>query len=188
MDPPAAPFDGHGTPPHHAAPPAGAARARDDLPPFDQVVVEHGPVVLRVCRAVVGRDDADDAWGDTFLAALAAYPRLLPGSDVRAWLVTIAHRKAIDRWRSARRRPLPVGALPERPDGRPDLEAPDEVLWAAVAALAPLQRQAVAYRYLADLPYAQIGALLGTSEAAARRSAADGLKRLRAALPSEVIR
>lgn len=188
MDRPAAPLDGHPTPPPPPDPPAGAAPSRSDLPPFDQVVVEHGAVVLRVCRAVVGRDDADDAWGDTFLAALGAYPRLRPGSDVRAWLVTIAHRKAIDRWRSARRHPVPLGALPERPDGHPGPEAPDEPLWAAVAALPPLQRQAIAYRYLADLPYAEIGALLGTSEAAARRSAADGLKRLRTTFPAEVTR
>ena len=32
--------------------------------PFEQVVAEHGPTVLRVCRAVVGAVDADDAWSD----------------------------------------------------------------------------------------------------------------------------
>lgn len=146
------------------------------LPPFERVVAEHGAVVLRVCRAVLGPVDAEDAWSETFLAALAAYPRLRPGSDVRAWLVTIAHRKAIDGWRS-RRRAVPVA---EAPDGAvDDPEPPDERLAAAVRALPPKQRAAVAYRYLADLSYADVAALLGGSEAAARRNAADGIAALR---------
>ena len=45
--------------------------------------------------------DADDAWSETFLSALRAYPTLRPGSNVEAWLVTIAHRKAIDQARKA---------------------------------------------------------------------------------------
>ncbi|MEJ7722270.1 MAG: sigma factor-like helix-turn-helix DNA-binding protein [Ilumatobacteraceae bacterium] len=52
-------------------------------------------------------------------------------------------------------------------------------LQAALDVLAPKQRGAVVYHYLAELPYAQVGELLGTSEAAARRSAADGIARLR---------
>ncbi len=58
--------------------------------PFEQVVDEHGPAVLRACRAILSPADADDAWSETFLAALRAYPQLRPGSNVRAWLVTIA--------------------------------------------------------------------------------------------------
>jgi RNA polymerase sigma factor (sigma-70 family) len=83
--------------------------------PFEAVVAEHGQVVLRVCRALLGPVAADDAWSETFLAALRAYPRLRPGSDVRAWLVTIAHRKALDALRAQARRPLPTAELPERP-------------------------------------------------------------------------
>src|SRR4030081_2473334 len=64
--------------------------------PFEAVVSEHGPTVLRVCRAVLGGADADDAWSDTFLSALEAYPRLPSDANIEAWLVTIAHRKAID--------------------------------------------------------------------------------------------
>ena len=47
-------------------------------PPFEAIVAEHGATVLRVCRAVLGPADADDAWSETFLAALKAYPRLPP--------------------------------------------------------------------------------------------------------------
>ncbi|HKA97240.1 MAG TPA: sigma-70 family RNA polymerase sigma factor, partial [Streptosporangiaceae bacterium] len=85
------------------------------LRPFEQIVADFGPMVLRVCRAVVGPDEAEDAWSETFLAALRAYPRLDEGANVEAWLVTIAHRKAIDAVRAATRRPLAVESPPERP-------------------------------------------------------------------------
>src|SRR3954453_23671797 len=85
--------------------------------PFEAVVARHGHTVLRVCRAVLGPVAADDAWSETFLSAMRAYPDLRPGSDVGAWLVTIAHRKAIDQLRAQARRPVPVEALPE-PGGR----------------------------------------------------------------------
>src|SRR5262245_66133454 len=104
------------------------------LPPFEKVVTTHGPTVLRVCRAVLGRMDADDAWSETFLAALRAYPTLRPGSNVEAWLVTIAHRKAVDQTRARARRPVPVDPLPERPAPR-EGEEWDGDLWAAMQAL-----------------------------------------------------
>ena len=149
--------------------------------PFEEIVSEYGPVVLRVCRAVLGPDDADDAWSETFLAALKAYPRLDAGANVEAWLITIAHRKAIDATRAAGRRPVTVGSVPDGParTGRP--EDWDGDLWAALARLPPKQRAAVAYHYLAGLPYAQIAAITGGSTGAARRAAADGIAALRAA-------
>jgi RNA polymerase sigma factor (sigma-70 family) len=148
--------------------------------PFEEIVAAHGAVVMRVCRALLGPTDAEDAWAETFLSALRAYRTLRPGSNVRGWLVTIAHRKAIDQIRASARAPRPTDRLPEavatddNPDGAPDTE-----LWAALAALPPKQRAAVVYHHVAGLPYVEIGALLETSEAAARRSAADGIARLR---------
>lgn len=153
------------------------------LPPFEQVVADHGSVVLRVCRAMVGPHDAEDAWSETFLAALIAYPQLRPDSNIRGWLVTIAHRKAIDRLRANRRAPVPLDSLPEQPslDRRPtDLD-----LWGDVAELPPKQRAAIAYHYLADLPYAQVAEVLDSTEAAARRAAADGIAKLRITLGRE---
>ena len=154
------------------------------LPPFEHVVTEHARVVLRVCRALLPDHDAQDAAAETFVSALRAYPGLRPDSDVRAWLVTIAHRKALDVLR-ARARTVPVPEVPERA-GSPvaaGLAGRDDDLWDAVRALPDKQRQAVAYHYVADLPYAEVGALMGTSEAAARRSAADGVKALRRRYP-----
>lgn len=156
--------------------------------PFELIVAEHGPVVMRVCRALLGPAEGDDAWSETFLAAMRAYPDLRRDSNVRAWLVTIAHRKAVDQIRKTNRTPRPTGDLPETPsaDGIPP--PVDEELRDALGALPPKQRGAVIYRYLADLPYADVGALLDTSEAAARRSAADGIATLRKTYPKGTAR
>jgi len=147
--------------------------------PFEKVVAQHGDTVLRVCRVLLGVHDAEDAWSETFLAALRAYPDLPPAANVEAWLVTIAHRKAIDVLRARKRQPAPVEEVPEGPTtlGVPGARETD--LWRAVAALPDKQRKAVAYHYVAGLPYAEIARLLGGSTDAARRAAADGIKSLR---------
>ena len=149
-------------------------------PPFEKVVAQHGATVLRVVRAVLGHADADDAWSDTFLAAMKAYPDLPADANLEAWLVTIAHRKAIDITRATSRRAIPIAETPDtRSRDHTDESHPD--LTEAVAALPTKQRQAVAYHYLAGLPYAEIATLFDTSAAAARRAAADGIAALRRA-------
>jgi RNA polymerase sigma factor (sigma-70 family) len=153
--------------------------------PFEQVVERHGPTVLRVCRAILGPVAADDAWSETFLSAMRGYPKLRPDSNVQAWLVTIAHRKAIDQLRAEVRRPVPTADLPERgtTDGVPG--GWESQLWAALKTLPPKQRQTVAYHYLVGLPYAEIADLLGGTAQAARRAAADGIATLRKTYPTK---
>jgi RNA polymerase sigma factor (sigma-70 family) len=146
-------------------------------PPFETVVAAHGATVLRVCRAVVGVVDADDAWSETFLSAMRAYPDLPADANVEAWLVTIAHRRAIDASRSAARRAIPTDQVPE--PARTPAADPDPDLAAALARLPTKQKQAVAYHYLAGLPYSEVAAILGGSAEAARRAAADGIAALR---------
>jgi RNA polymerase sigma factor (sigma-70 family) len=153
-----------------------------DKLPFEAIVVRYGATVLRVVRAVVGPIDADDTWSETFLAALKAYPRLPPDANVEAWLVTIAHRKAIDLVRSTARRAVPLAEMPDKPS-RERADAHDLDLDAALAALPPKQRQAVAYHFLAGLPYSDIAPLLNSSVDAARRAAADGIATLRRTYP-----
>jgi RNA polymerase sigma factor (sigma-70 family) len=146
--------------------------------PFDSVVAEHGATVLRVCRAVLGAADADDAWSETFLSAMKAYPELPADANVEAWLVTIAHRKAIDVTRAAARRAIPVAEPPETTRA-PAADQRDLDLASALADLPAKQRQAVAYHHLAGLPYADVADILGGSTDAARRAAADGIATLR---------
>jgi RNA polymerase sigma factor (sigma-70 family) len=152
-------------------------------PPFEKVVAEHGGTVLRVCRVLLGSHDADDAWSETFVSALRAYPELPDTANVEAWLVTIAHRKAIDVLRAATRRPVPTQELSEAPSllGVPGAGDPD--LWQFVRRLPDKQRQAVAYHYVAGLPYAEVAEIIGGTVDAARRAAADGIKNLRNSYP-----
>lgn len=147
-------------------------------PPFEAVVETFGATVLRVCRAVLGPADADDAWSETFLSALQAYPALPADANVEAWLVTIAHRKAVDLIRAGTRRPPPTDRPPPDDAGVPAAGA-DADLVAALATLSPRQREAVAYHYLGGLPYAEVAALVGGTPEAARRAAADGIAALR---------
>ena len=150
--------------------------------PFEDVVARHGATVLRVCRAVLGPADAEDAWSETFLAALDAYPRLRPDSNVEAWLVTIAHRKALDHARARSRRPIPTETPPE-PAHESGPPAWESGLWKSLQALPLKQRQTIAYHYLAGMPYGQVAAIVGGTPAAARRAAADGIATLRRTFP-----
>ena len=154
------------------------------LPPFQRFLDAHRDAVLRFLVASVGRHDADDAFQETFLSALRAYERLRPGSNLRAWVLTIAHNKALDVHRARNRRPVPVGELD---DGAAPVAAattaaraddPGEQ-WERVRALPPRQRAVLTLRYAADLTHAEIALALDCTEEAARRAASDGLKTLR---------
>jgi RNA polymerase sigma factor (sigma-70 family) len=163
------------------------------LPPFQTLLDEHREDIYRFLRASVGVHDADDCFQETFIAALRAYPRLRGDSNLRGWLFTIAHRKALDSHRARGRRPIPVQELPEsvgEPLGRsPIMEAAgrspsylnggEPELWRAVGDLPPKQRAAVLLRFAGDLAYSEIGEATGTTEEAARRNVHEGLKKLR---------
>lgn len=158
----------------------------NSLPPFQALLDEHAADVMAVLRGAVGRSDAEDCFQETFLAALRGYPKLRDGSNLRGWLLTIAHRKAIDHHRASGRRPLPVAELEPAVAVAADATGADPVellsadgLWGMVGGLPPKQRAAVALRYACDLPHAEIAAALGCSPEAARRSLHEGIKRLR---------
>lgn len=162
------------------------------LPPFQSFLDSERELVLRFLLRAVGPGEAEDCFQETFMAALRAYPRLHRGSNLRAWILTIAHRKALDAHRARARRPQPMAdpaavgdrALATRapgshPSGSP--AAGDSELWQAVERLPARQRSAVVLRYMADLPHRDIAAAIGCSEAAARRSLHEGLSKLRMA-------
>jgi RNA polymerase sigma factor (sigma-70 family) len=150
------------------------------LPPFQSLLDAHGRDVHRFLTATVGRVDADDCYQETWVAALRAYPKLHDASNLRSWIFTVAHRKAIDHIRAQRRRAVPVGDMPERPEPAtvPATDR-DDGLWARVRDLPDKQRTALALRYLIDAGYDEISAAMGTSEDAARRNVHEALKRLR---------
>lgn len=150
------------------------------LPPFQRFLDAHRDDVLRYLVASLGRTDADDAFQETFISALRAYPRLRPDSNLRGWVLTIAHRKALDVHRARGRNPVPVARIDERAGTTPTMAADaSEEHWGRVRTLPSRQREVLTLRYAADLTHAEIAHALGCSEQAARRAAADGLKTLR---------
>jgi RNA polymerase sigma factor (sigma-70 family) len=152
------------------------------LPPFQVLVDEHSVELYRFLVGCVGVDAAEDCLQETFMAALRAYPRLRHADNLRAWLYTIAHRKATDLVRTRTRRPTTVGLDGMSPSAEPrtgPAALPEDGLWAAVRDLPAKQRAAVVHRFVLDLDYRQIGERMGTSEAAARQNVSAGLRRLR---------
>ncbi len=160
----------------------------DALPPFQSFLDEHLTPVRAFLRGMVGPHDAEDCLQETFLSALRAYPRA-EATNLRAWVLTIARRKAVDHHRARARRARPVADPAELLDGRSASTEPDREglgmssrhseIWAAVAGLPPGQRAAVVLRFAVDLRYREVGEALGTSEEAARQSVHEALKKLR---------
>jgi RNA polymerase sigma factor (sigma-70 family) len=155
------------------------------LPPFQRFLDTHRDAVWRFLVSSVGPIEAEDCFQETFVAALRAYPRLRADSNLRAWVLTIAHRKALDAHRGRARRAVPVEEVAAI-DGREATAAPprDQALWDAVEELPARQRSAVVLRYVADLPHRDIASAIGCSEEAARRSLHEGLTKLRKAVPA----
>lgn len=150
------------------------------LPPFQALVEAHAVAVARFLRGMLAPDDVDDVLQETLLAALRAYPRF-DGSNPRAWLLKIARNKAIDEHRADGRRPEQL-IEPDSQPGRALTVAivdADADLWSAVARLPEKQRAALVLRFALDLRYREIGEAIGCSEAAARRSVHEAIKRLR---------
>jgi DNA-directed RNA polymerase specialized sigma24 family protein len=146
-------------------------------PPFQRFLDENRDHVWRFLVAAVGRDAADDCFQETFMSALSAYPRTRV-ENPRAWVLTIAHRKALDHHRARARRPVPVGAVPDAA-APPAPEPGGTAVWERVRDLPPKQRAALLLRFAGDLSHREIAAALDCSEDAARRSTHEGLKRLR---------
>lgn len=143
---------------------------------------DHGEDVFRFLVALAGRQEADDCLQETLMSAIRAYPRLPAGANVRAWLFTIARRKAVDAHRARRRRAVPLDQLPDpvaTATAAADGLGVDPELWGLVRALPTKQRAAVALRFVAGLSHAEVGGALGCSEDAARQNLHAGLNRLR---------
>jgi RNA polymerase sigma factor (sigma-70 family) len=147
------------------------------LPPFQALLDEHRVDVYRYLVATAGQSDADDVFQETWIAALRAYPRLRRADNLRAWLLRIAHNKAMDAHRARGRRALPMAEPPEQGSEPPVLDGQPE-LWERVRELPPKQRTAVFCRSVLGMSYAELALLLDSSEEAARRNVHEGLKRL----------
>jgi RNA polymerase sigma factor (sigma-70 family) len=164
------------------------------LPPFQYLVDAHWRDVSRLAHALAGPVDGDDVAQQAWTQALAAYPGLRSGRNLRGWLLTITSHCAMDVHRSRGRRAVPapdvaiLGDLSgaSRVEG-PERDRPDEALWSLVADLPERQRRAVVLKYVADLDHPSIARALGTSPAMSRRLVSDALATLRHGTTKDVI-
>ena len=144
------------------------------VPPFERFYEEQQGPVLAQLRGMLGRDAAEDAFQETFLRALRAYPTLKHGRHLRAWALAIARNVAVD---ALRRRRLTSAEVPDLESV--DEPLPYEELSRLTAELPKKERAAVFLRYGYDLSYEDIGNALGSSPEAARQAASSGVRRLR---------
>jgi RNA polymerase sigma factor (sigma-70 family) len=158
--------------------------SRPTAPPFQALIDAHAGTVAAFLRGMLPAADVDDALQETMLAALGAYTSF-DGRNPRAWLLTIARRKAIDEHRARSRRPQALAEPEAVAAAAADCDGYDAELWSRVAALPPKQRAAIVLRFALDLRYREVGDALGCSEAAARRNVHEAVRTLRAATTPE---
>jgi RNA polymerase sigma factor (sigma-70 family) len=144
-----------------------------EAPPFEEFYAANRDRVYRLLVRRLGRQQAEDAFQETFLRALRAYADLRHAEQLGAWVATIAERVAIDALRRAQAPAEPV----EEPswDTRPAYAELEHLS----AQLPATERAAVVLRYGYELDYDQIGEVLGSNAVAARQAASAGVRRLR---------
>jgi len=150
------------------------------MKPFELLVEEHGPALLRFCAARVGPERAEDCFQETMLAALRSYDEIRDEKKARSWLFTIATRKSIDLYRASARIPVPSDEVDREQAVRPEFQPGGGDIWSLVSDLPEKQATALHLRFRAGLSHREIGEAMEISEAAARRNVFEGIKRLRA--------
>jgi RNA polymerase sigma-70 factor, ECF subfamily len=146
---------------------------------FGELLERHEREIFAYALRLTGdRDDADDVYQETFLAAFRGWPPPRRGQE-RAWLYRIATNKVIDRARKAKRL-VRMGDLKLAAPDRDGVSMAD--LAAAVKVLPEGQRAAFVLRKVEGLEYADIARVLECSEQAARSRVAEAMKKVKEAM------
>jgi RNA polymerase sigma-70 factor (ECF subfamily) len=121
---------------------------------------EYVQVVRTLALAIGDLDLAEECVAEAFARALARWRTVGAMKAPTGWVYTVAMNVARDSFRKGRaEHRWADSASLDRPVSAP--EEPADVLWHAVAALAPQMRTAVALRYIADLPESEIARVMG---------------------------
>lgn len=163
-------------------------------PAFETLIELHNRELFGYLWRMMGDEaDAGDCLQETFLRAFRAYARLRDAGQLRAWLYKIATNTArTQQARNHRRAQRSTELLEPIASGEKgvELQVLERVQLAAVKqavlALPHQQRAALMLRKYQELDYAEIAAALGCSQAAARASVYQALKKLRTLFKNEV--
>jgi RNA polymerase sigma factor (sigma-70 family) len=153
---------------------------------FEEVYRRHADAVYRFCLSQL-RDAAaaEDLAADVFAAGFANYPTARPDENgVRAWLFRIARNGAIDHYRKARTqkrwlRTQGLDADHHDVERTVELNADLRSALAAIGLLRKRDRLLVGLRIAGGLSYAEVGAVAGMSENAARMATNRALDKVR---------
>jgi RNA polymerase sigma-70 factor, ECF subfamily len=135
--------------------------------PFESEVWPHADRLFRLAMWLErNRAEAEDLVQDTFVAALQSFHRFTPGTNCRAWLVTILHHLRSNRRRARARLRVDAGdeerlaeTVPFVPPVPETLT--DEDLLAALRAIPEAFQQVVVLRDVEELAYREIADALG---------------------------
>lgn len=160
---------------------------------FSELLERHEKEIYRFAYRMTGNpEDASDLLQDTFLRAFKAFPRLPEGANHRAWLYRIAHRQALNLFRSRRVRkaePLEKARALHDSNGHPEsLEETRRLARAlrhVIRELTPRQRSALLLKKYEGLSYADVAAVLGSTEENARAHVYQAMKKIRNGLRSK---
>ena len=163
-----------------------AQAAAGDERAFDRVVGAHAAVGFRLAVTMLrDRAEAEDAVQEAMLKAWRALHRLRPGSNVRAWFLTIVANECRSRLRTRWRSVLRLPDLERRPDDLPETEEASIDLRRALSRLDANDRAAVFLRYYEDMTIEEVAQVSGLSVPAARSRVHRALARLRVRLEGE---
>jgi RNA polymerase sigma-70 factor (ECF subfamily) len=125
---------------------------------------------------------AEELTSSTFLDALEGIHRYRPDGSFAAWLFTIARRRCADYHRRSFPLPLIAEAVPGfegRPEEENDRKESFHRLEKILSSLSEEELTMLRLRYAADLSHAQIGQIIGKSEAASKMALSRLIRRLR---------
>ena len=131
-------------------------------------------------------EQADDAVQEVFARLLAELHRDIAVANPRSWAYRSIYRLAMDQYRLRRRLAALIGAL-QRTSPPTQGDVTDRIaVWGEVNLLPERQRHVIYLRYRSDLPFEEIGEVLGITSSAARSHATQAVATLRTRLASEI--
>ena len=159
---------------------AETGRTRVEVPDFDSWVTARGPALLRLAYVLTGNGpDAEDVVQDALSRALPRWSRISTVDDPDAYVRRMVVNAHVSRWRTFRRREVPVATVHDRPVAAGVGAEDRDRLWRACQSLPVDQRTAVVLRFYEDLDYPEIAALTGVREGSVRSRVSRGIAAMR---------